>query len=316
MGCRRDLTEELKPRGIPEPETHPRAASPPLEFGSRTRFSENEALFGFDATQRIVAVEFSKPSHMDIFIRAADGSASVRTERFEPYLWNSSAKTPLDGLLRLDQVITYRDWRTYRSACDRFKEEGRPFFTLNDPVQQYLTKSGRTLFKGMRFILAKGYNYGLNFLPHDAAATMKSGRTFQGELHDLGLRNTRIVPRTLDIWIGINHLRELLPRFTFRIPACERALEMLQLYHTRRETSSGLAVDEPVHDFSSHVADCARLIAEAHMAGFLHSIASKATYRRPLTVKSGFRGDDFRQEPDSILDRFFARPRRNVRIIR
>ena len=165
-------------------------------------------------------------------------------------------------------------------------------------------------------ILAKGYNYGLNFLPHDAAATMKSGRTFQGELHDLGLRNTRIVPRTMDIWIGINHLRELLPRFTFRIPACERALEMLQLYHTRRETSSGLAIDEPVHDFSSHVADCARLIAEAHMAGLLHSIASKATYRRPLTVKSGFRGDDFRQEPDSILDRFFARPRRNVRVIR
>jgi hypothetical protein len=59
----------------------------------------------------------------------------------------------------------------------------------------------------MARILAKGYNYGLNFLPHDAAATMKSGRTFQGELHDLGLRNTRIGPRTLDIWIGISGMR-------------------------------------------------------------------------------------------------------------
>jgi hypothetical protein len=97
-------------------------------------------------------------------------------------------------------------------------------------------------------MLGKGYLYGSHFLPHDAQATQKSGRTFLNELKDAGLPNCRAVPRTHDIWVGINRLRQMLPRFTFRIPACERGLEALCNYHTVRTTSTGLAVDEPVHD--------------------------------------------------------------------
>ena len=73
-------------------------------------------------------------------------------------------------------------------------------------------------------MLAKGYLYGSHFLPHDAMATMNSGKTFLTELGEVGLRNCKVVPRTHDIWIGINRLRQILPRFTFRIPACERGL--------------------------------------------------------------------------------------------
>ena len=61
-----------------------------------------------------------------------------------------------------------------------------------------------------------------------------------------------MVPRTHDIWIGINRLRQILPRFTFRVPACERGVEAVSNYHTARTTSTGLAVDEPVHDWASH----------------------------------------------------------------
>jgi hypothetical protein len=41
-------------------------------------------------------------------------------------------------------------------------------------------------------------------------------------------------------------------------------------------------------------------------------------YRRPVTVRAGFRGDawDGPRSSDSILDRFFGKPRRNVRVIR
>lgn len=66
-------------------------------------------------------------------------------------------------------------------------------------------------------MLAKGYFYGSHFLPHDAQVTQKSGKTFLTELNELGLRNCKAVPQTYDIWIGINRLRQLLPRFTFRI---------------------------------------------------------------------------------------------------
>ena len=69
-------------------------------------------------------------------------------------------------------------------------------------------------------MLAKGYLYGSHFLPHDAMATQKSGKTFLTELNEAGLRNCKAVPRTHDIWVGINRLRQILPRFTFRIPAC------------------------------------------------------------------------------------------------
>ena len=62
----------------------------------------------------------------------------------------------------------------------------------------------------------------------------------------------RAVPRTHDIWVGINRLRQMLPRFSFRIPQCDRGLEALSNYHAVRETSTGIAHDEPCHDWSSH----------------------------------------------------------------
>jgi hypothetical protein len=65
----------------------------------------------------------------------------------------------------------------------------------------------------------------------------------------------------------------MLPRFSFRLPHCERGIEMLSVYHAQRETSTGLARDEPVHDFSSHACDALRLIAEAETSGMLRSQA-------------------------------------------
>lgn len=166
-------------------------------------------------------------------------------------------------------------------------------------------------------MLNKGYLFGSHFLPHDVLATQKSGKTFLNELNEVGLRNCKAVPRTLDIWVGINRLRQILPRFSFRIPACEHLLEGLSNYHMIRATSTGLALDEPVHDWSSHYGDSARVIAEAEAAGMLSSAGSRANvHRRQVTVRTGFRGDARDEEPESILDRFFAKPRPNVRVIR
>jgi hypothetical protein len=41
-------------------------------------------------------------------------------------------------------------------------------------------------------LLAKGYLYGSHFLPHDAIATQKSGKTFLTELGEVGLRNCKL----------------------------------------------------------------------------------------------------------------------------
>ena len=107
--------------------------------------------------------------------------------------------------------------------------------------------------------------------------------------------------------IGINRLRQILPRFSFRIPACERLLVGLSNYHTVRASSTGLALDEPVHDWASHFSDSCRVVAEAEAAGMLHSAGSTANvHRRPVTVRAGFRGDNFQEEPEDILDRSLA----------
>ena len=78
-------------------------------------------------------------------------------------------------------------------------------------------------------MLQKGYLYGSHFLPHDALATQKSGRTFLMELKETGLANVKAVPRTYDVWIGINRLREILPRFSFRVPECDAASRLYAL---------------------------------------------------------------------------------------
>jgi hypothetical protein len=167
-------------------------------------------------------------------------------------------------------------------------------------------------------MLAKGYPYDSHFLPHDAMATMTSGKTFLNELVSIGLRNCKVVPRTNDIWIGINRLRQILPRFTFRTPACEHGLEALSNYHAVRATSTGLAVDEPVHDWASHGSSALKVIAEAEMSGMVASAGSTANVqRRPVIVKTDFRGGVFDEPSQSdILDRFFGPVRRNVRVIR
>ena len=137
------------------------------------------------------------------------------------------------------------------------------------------------------------------------------------ELTEAGLANVKAVPRTYDVWIGINRLRGILPRFSFRVPECERGLEALCAYHTVRETSTGIARDEPCHDASSHACDALRVLAEAEAAHMLSSAGSTPNIRRqPVTVRTGFRGDARDDSEPDILERFFGRPRPNVRVIR
>ncbi len=156
-----------------------------------------------------------------------------------------------------------------------------------------------TVTERVAHMLGKGYLFGHHYLPHDAAALHRgmnnTGRSIQQELEAAGLRNCRVIPRTTDIWIGINRVRQLMPRMIFRLPACEKGIEALSNYHTRRESSSGLAQDMPVHDWSSHAADALRMFAEADAAGMLEGGSATAISSRRqgmgVRVLTGFRGD-------------------------
>ncbi|CAN5504782.1 phage terminase large subunit [soil metagenome] len=129
-------------------------------------------------------------------------------------------------------------------------------------------------------ILSKGYALGHHFLPHDASALQKGGKSFVTELLEAGLPNIKVVRRTHDIWVGINRLRQLLPRMTFRLPQCERGIEALQNYHTDNRANGTLVGEEPIHDWSSHSADALRTFAEAEMYGMIKRYGGTLRRRR------------------------------------
>jgi hypothetical protein len=109
-----------------------------------------------------------------------------------------------------------------------------------------------------------------HFLPHDAAAVKGgSGLNYQAELEKAGLMHTKVVPRTRDIWTGINQMRDILQRSWFAREECKEGLEALEAYHTKDIHSTATITKEPVHDWASHPADAARYAAEAINLGMV-----------------------------------------------
>jgi DNA polymerase elongation subunit (family B) len=121
-------------------------------------FEENELLFGSDPTQRIVAIELGETGTIKVYRREKDGSIATEIEPFHPFVWCDSDVTDLNigaekltGDLRYGWRITVNSWKELIALRNGLKNAGRSFFALSDPVQHYLTHTGRTLFKGLAF---------------------------------------------------------------------------------------------------------------------------------------------------------------------
>lgn len=121
-------------------------------------FEENELLFGSDPTQRIVAIELGETGTVKVYRRDKDGSLATDLEPFHPFVWCDSDVADLNieaeklaGDLRYGWRISVNSWKELIALRNGLKNAGRSFFALSDPVQHYLTHTGRTLFKGLAF---------------------------------------------------------------------------------------------------------------------------------------------------------------------
>jgi DNA polymerase elongation subunit (family B) len=121
-------------------------------------FEENTLLFGSDPTTRIVAIELGETGTVKVYRREKDGSTIADTEQFHPFVWCDSDVTDLNidaeklaGDLRYGWRISVSSWKELIALRNGLKNAGRSFFALSDPVQHYLTHTGRTLFKGLAF---------------------------------------------------------------------------------------------------------------------------------------------------------------------
>jgi DNA polymerase, archaea type len=121
-------------------------------------FEKNTILFGADPTPRIVAIELGETGTVNVHRRENDGSTTTDVEPFHPFVWADSDVVDL-GIeaeklkddLKFGWLITVDSWKELIALRNGLKNAGRDFFALTDPVQHYLTATGRTLFKDLPF---------------------------------------------------------------------------------------------------------------------------------------------------------------------
>src|SRR5215211_3104715 len=121
-------------------------------------FQKNTLLFGADPTPRIVAVELGETGTVRVHRREADGSTVTDVEPFHPFVWADSDVVDLGieteklrGDLRYSWLIRVDSWKELIALRNGLKSAGRDFFAFTDPIQHYLTGTGRTLFKDLSF---------------------------------------------------------------------------------------------------------------------------------------------------------------------
>jgi DNA polymerase I len=121
-------------------------------------FEKNTLLFGADSTPRIVAIELGETGTVKVYRREKDGSTVADVEPFHPFVWADSdvvdlgiETEKLQSNLKYGWLITVDSWKELIALRNGLKNAGRDFFAFTDPVQHYLTATGRTLFKGLEF---------------------------------------------------------------------------------------------------------------------------------------------------------------------
>lgn len=128
-------------------------------------------LFGANRDSGLVGIELKEKKGGDtvvLFFRR-DGEISQETEKFRPFILAAEyaiADCPvafelsgLTGRARLNSLAVFKTWKDCIKARSWLTQDtgfsasapGAPYYCINDPIQQHLMLSGRTLFKGMEF---------------------------------------------------------------------------------------------------------------------------------------------------------------------
>src|SRR4051812_8087548 len=152
-------------------------------------FEKNTLLFGADLTPRIVAVELGDSGTVRVHRRETDGSTVTDVEPFHPFVWADSDVVDLGieteklrGNLKYGWLIIVDSWKELIALRNGLKNAGRDFFAFTDPVQHYLTATGRTLFKDLPFEELKGMQLELLANDDHIMSIALSDNTGWGEL--------------------------------------------------------------------------------------------------------------------------------------
>jgi len=131
-------------------------------------------------------------------------------------------------------------------------------------VIDYLANTSVGIDWYVREVQAKPYNYGEHLLPHDAddkRITLPEAASIADSARSMGLRNVRVVPRTLSVANDINEVRKVLPVCVFDAEKCAHGIDALRSYRRVWDENLKTYRDSPLHDWASHPADAFRTFA-------------------------------------------------------
>lgn len=129
-------------------------------------------------------------------------------------------------------------------------------------VIDHYEASGHGLQHYVGVLAARGYQYGQDFVPHDAKVReLGTGRTRVETLLGLGRRPT-VIPLA-GVEDGINAARLTLARCWFDRTKCAQGLEALRQYRADYDEKARVFKNAPKHDWTSHSADAFRYLALA-----------------------------------------------------
>src|SRR5215218_6027375 len=133
----------------------------PHSLSNASARDTSDLLYGDDTTPGILAVEQLGANRVRLY-QHSDGRVIVEDAPFFPWLlaeraepWQAARGAPrieaLIGDHPLRYLVEFPDWSSHLDAVRSAQDAGERFFRLRSPVEQYLVRSRRTLFKEMVF---------------------------------------------------------------------------------------------------------------------------------------------------------------------
>ena len=143
----------------------------------------------------------------------------------------------------------------------------------------------------------KPYIYGGHFAPHDGAAHDRAGNTFIQKAREYGVDFTLLQDR-YTILEGIEKVRSMLNNTYIDMVRCERLILCLEHYRSEYDPIKQSYNKKPLHDFSSHSADCIRYLAQAvsqisiskgMTADDIYRLRAEAEYQRDRAITPNYK---------------------------
>lgn len=130
-------------------------------------------------------------------------------------------------------------------------------------IIDYLQHNGEGVEYYVRELKNKNYNYGVIYLPHDAAAKQfATGKSILEQFESMWAgQRFAVLPRTGSVNADISVVRGFLRKCVFDKGRCEDGLNALKSYRKKWDDKKNCYDDRPYHDWASHGADAFRYLA-------------------------------------------------------